>query len=271
MGGLGAEVKKKRDFPKLTAAQCVAALRGRYRENAFALLEQVANGTGYGTSGWADALVMSLWPSRGLTLSGFEIKVSRSDWKRELDRPEKNADIQSYCDAWWIVAPRGLIETHELPPTWGLLEVDEGLGTKVAKVAPELDAEPIDRMMLAAILRRVSESADAIAKREREAGREDGMANGAGELAKKLKRAENEYDVLSAKVEAFEKASGIDLRFEWELGKIGEAVKILRNGGSFNAADHLESDARGLERIAKRLRDDAQNLRRATEKVQAAE
>jgi len=32
---------------------------------------------------------MDLWPSGGLEIHGHEVKVSRSDWLRELKEPEK--------------------------------------------------------------------------------------------------------------------------------------------------------------------------------------
>ena len=46
-----------------------------------------------------DAVIMSLWPSRGLELHGVEIKVSRADWKREAADPAKAEAIAAYCDA----------------------------------------------------------------------------------------------------------------------------------------------------------------------------
>ena len=54
---------------------------------------------------YADAVAMNLFPSRGLALHGFEIKVSKSDFKSEIENPEKSVPVQQYCDHWWIVAP----------------------------------------------------------------------------------------------------------------------------------------------------------------------
>ena len=59
-------------------------LRYRFCQPEWAFLSQVRNGTGYlRTTRTADALAMSLWPSRGLHLYGFEIKVRKSDWKKD--------------------------------------------------------------------------------------------------------------------------------------------------------------------------------------------
>ncbi len=65
---------------------------------------------------------MNLYPSRGLEINGFEVKGSRQDWIKELKSPEKSAPVQRFCDRWWIVAPAGIIQPGELPPTWGQFE-----------------------------------------------------------------------------------------------------------------------------------------------------
>ena len=79
----------KTDKPALKAADVIDLLRVKYPLPAFALLEQVADGTGARNYRWADALVMGVWPSRGYHLLGFEVKVSRSDWLHELHKPAK--------------------------------------------------------------------------------------------------------------------------------------------------------------------------------------
>jgi hypothetical protein len=75
---------------KVKSQDVIAALRKKYPAAAWAFLEQVANGTGYAKKyRWADALAMGLWPSRGMELHGIEVKVSRSDWLRELENPAR--------------------------------------------------------------------------------------------------------------------------------------------------------------------------------------
>src|SRR5574342_435271 len=105
---------------KLTSQDCIAALRKRFPAAEYAFLEQVANSTGSGVRGWADAIAMGLWPSRGISLWGFEVKVSRSDWKRELAKPKKSSEIQGYCDHSLVVTTPDIVEPSELPKNWGL-------------------------------------------------------------------------------------------------------------------------------------------------------
>lgn len=136
-------------------------LREKFAPPAYALFEEVKNQTGYAKHAqrYADALALSLWPSRGIGLTGFEIKVSRADWKKELDDPSKAAEFSKYCNGWYVVAPEGIVERLELPATWGLLEVPakgrKRLVTRVA--APELVPEAWDRSFVAALLRRQHE------------------------------------------------------------------------------------------------------------------
>lgn len=141
------------------------ALRVHFPAQAYAVLEEVRNGTGYRhTQRYADALVCSCWPSRGLWIAGIEIKVERRDWLRELQDPAKSAEIQRWCKYWWIAAPAGLVHDGELPGTWGLLEYDEkkrGRDKLAVKTkAPELPAEAPAISFLASVLRSVQAQQD---------------------------------------------------------------------------------------------------------------
>lgn len=143
----------------MTEASISSVLAKHYAAPAWAFLRQVRNGTGFArrTTRTADAIAMSLWPSRGLHLHGFEIKVSRSDLKRELAEPAKAEDIARFCHFWWIVAPAGMATPEEIPTNWGLLEIDKE-AVKVVKAAVYREAQSPDFVMLAAILRNVQDS-----------------------------------------------------------------------------------------------------------------
>lgn len=81
------------------------ALRARFALPEYALMFEVRSGTGHSSQvRYADAMALGLWPSRGLELTGFEIKVSRSDWLRELKEPQKADRIGRFCDRWYVVA-----------------------------------------------------------------------------------------------------------------------------------------------------------------------
>jgi hypothetical protein len=146
-----------------TEADMTHFLSKRYCAPHYAFLAQVRNGTGFQrrTTRTADALAMSLWPSRGIHLNGFEIKVSLSDFRSEVKNPEKAEDIAQHCHFWWICAPNIKVAPLELmPANWGLLVLDDaGEKLEVAK-DPVFNphALPPDWLMFASIMRNAGES-----------------------------------------------------------------------------------------------------------------
>src|ERR1039457_1110041 len=109
------------------------ALHVRYSQvhgngRRYAVAAGVRSHAGFDARRPADFLAMDLWPSRGLALHGHEIKVSRSDWLRELKEPEKAAEFIPYMNHWWLVAsdPR-IVREGELPEGWGLMEMHRPL------------------------------------------------------------------------------------------------------------------------------------------------
>jgi len=218
-----------------TEYDILTAVRARFGPPAYAFLSHVRNGTGFSraTVRTADALAMGLWPSRGVELYGFEVKVSRGDWLHELKQPEKAAEIGAYCDRWFIAAPKGIVEIAEMPPAWGLIEVDGGK-TRFLKPAEKLDPKPMDRLMLAAILRRACESLPppALLARERAEGHREGALAGQVGAQEDIKEAKDALQKFRKFVNDFEKASGLSLsnRWDYEGKEIGEAVFRVLHG-----------------------------------------
>ncbi len=239
------------------AARVLAALARRYKAPEFALFAQVGNGTGFTGNRYADAMAMSLWPSRGLYLYGFEIKVSRSDWLRELRDPAKAEDVASYCDFWHVVVPSDeIVELAELPAPWGLLRVSGRGVHQVRPAQPRTPPADLDRPLVAAILRRASEGMtprSAIAE-QLEHARAEGRA--AAEQSAKWDgdNARTALERLRRSVDDFERASGVRIS-EYNGGDIGRRFAIaagldeLRAGwGLRNARQQLEG---ALEAVAK--------------------
>lgn len=227
-----------------------------FPQESFAVLPQVPDRTGRARR-FADAVVMGLWRSRGLHLHGVEIKVSRSDWLRELKAPAKADLIACYCDFWWIVAPKGIVQKDELPETWGLLEADAGRLKKVVK-APKLSPDGMGRPFLAGLLRRlrevetpqaridaaVKEALDAAEKREKARRRADSQDARAQLLA------------LRQKVRDFEDTSGLSL--DWRAvdgGNLGELVKAVLNGER-----PLKAAGQRAKQVARQMREDAERI-----------
>lgn len=251
---------------RMTEPQLIAALRERYPTGAYAFLEQLRNGTGYQReTRTADAVVMSLWPSRGLELHGFELKVSRTDWKRELENPAKAEEIGRFCHRWWlVVGSEEIVQPGELPPTWGLLVPrKDKLFAKVD--APVREAQSPTWLFVAAILRNATAADDAaITKLVNQRIFEEHERNRKREQERKKTEEsvlQQRMAKLEANVKAFEDASGIQIN-EWshDGGRIGELVNLLLRG---------QYDAQAVERAARQLEDAAKETRAAADALKA--
>lgn len=204
------------------------ALRVRYSAPEWQVFYEVAPETGGGTR-YADAVAMNMYQSRGLAVHGFEVKVSRSDWLRELKDPTKSAPVQKYCDAWYVVTPKDIVKLDELPATWGLLELR---GTRLHCVvkAPKLDATPMGRAFAACLIRRAGQvdanQVNAAIAREVENARKrfDEQAE------RRQTAAQSALKQLQDEVAAFEERSGIRIRDTWRRPKLGPALVALFDG-----------------------------------------
>lgn len=201
-------------------------LERRYPESQYAIFSQVADETGARQSRWADAIAFGLWPSRGLEIEGFEIKVSRSDWLSELKDPSKSSAIQRYCHRWWIVAgSRKIIKPEEIPKSWGLL-IPRGNDMLEAKVpAPLLTPKKISRKFCAAVMRRAAE------------GHQRTLRNIKDELYKEAKDKAEEIAVLIAKREIDEEL----IEAKMEISRRDGEIRRLKH--RLNQYEKIESAA----------------------------
>lgn len=231
----------------------MALLRAQYpSERGWAFFEEARNSTGFPRQvRSADGLALGLWPSLGLELQGFEVKVSRGDWLRELKDPSKAAEFQKWCDRWWVVAPAGIVQRAELPPTWGLMEVPEKGRKRLAVTvpAPKLEAQPLDRRFVAALVRQleadrqaqVSAAADRLWEAQRARMLEGHELERQG-LAKRAETAE-------AKLRELAHALGLSVYdVQWDTLPVVNRVKA-----ALEAQAALQRQALAIERAAHAL------------------
>ncbi len=215
----------------IKAEDVVQALRERYAAPEYAFLDQVRDATGYGGSRTADALVMGLWPSLGIHLHGFEVKVSRGDWRRELKEPEKAEAIGKFCHYFWIAAPAGIVPIDDLPSTWGLLEL-RGRRMQATKAAVfRDDAKPLTITQIAAIMRRASTTSpsEAAIHAAHQRGYDEGLKAAKESIRTTVELATNEAQRLKADIAQFETESGVRIN-NWHGGDLGRAVKRVLDG-----------------------------------------
>ena len=147
----------------MNASHIKAALRLKYAAPQYATLEEVRNATGRakrrqsGGPRYADMIAMALWPSLGLEIIGFEVKITRADWLKEISDEKKAVAVQQFCDRWYLVVPHKnhekTVRPGELPATWGMLTVDDAGTVREIVAAPKLDAQPVTRAFLASLMR----------------------------------------------------------------------------------------------------------------------
>lgn len=151
----------------MTSADLRALVRKRLgvQGQEWAVFDEVRNETGFTTgkpTRSADMVAMNLWRSKGLEVHGFELKVSRGDFLKELADPEKAEAIKRYCDRWWLVAPQEVLN-GDLPRGWGWLRPGPTGDLEVAVRAPKLQPVPLDRLFVAALVRRIAEAQESVA------------------------------------------------------------------------------------------------------------
>lgn len=227
-------------------------LRAKYPETEYALMQEVSDAAGFSRSRSADYIVYSLYPSRGLHMSGIELKSNRGDWLKELKQPQKAENIFRYCDFFWLLTTDEMVaKLEEIPMTWGWMCIKGGK-IHIKKPAPKLEPAVISKSFLAALLKRACDKKnfvpiDSIEDKIAEAGE-----RGKEHSKNRLEKLERDYAELKKEVFDFRQASGIDLRdYRWNTSPttIGKAVKFIEGGG----AESLRKDLLKLEETAKNI------------------
>lgn len=250
-----------------TAPDLARLLEERYPANEYALLPQVRNGTGFSKAPrTADAMAIGLWPSRGLYVHGFEIKVTRADWIRELRAPEKAEDIARYCDFWWLVVPDiKIAPIDEVPASWGILAPDSKGKLRATRNAEKLEAQPLDRLFVAAILRKAANTTTprAAFQKEYQRGYNEGRAAGHKDGERSAGYSAKELEELREAVKAFEDASGVRIN-QWSDPNLGAVVKLVLDARRGQRRDVVAALDRAQE-WARKLEDALEEIARADE------
>ena len=253
----------------------IGLLRARYTEkagngDAWAFVTHVRNAAGFEANRTVDAFAMSLWPSRGLTLHGFEIKCSRTDWQRELVNPAKAEAFTQLVDRWWLaVADETIVLPGELPDGWGLLAV-RGRGLRCIREAgpqrPEggpAQARPLPeafkRSFLASLLRAACRSDQDAITEVRKIARTEARRDAEEHTA----ALEKTIEELRRREQTFEREAGVRLN-SWAgsqtIEDVGAALRLVLNG---------ESEASRLRQRLERLVEQAREIAELAEEALA--
>lgn len=243
---------------RITSSAICAALRTRYPLPSHALFYEVADGTGMNAGRRIDALGVGIWPSTGQEIHGIEIKVSRSDWKREVANPKKAQDLMRFCNRWYLACPAGLVEASEVPETWGLLTVKGGVIREQRK-APRLSPEPPTRDFLCSLLRSAGgvdasvvnaavQKAVAEERRDREERIEAAIKRDRDSRSRRAEEA-------ASKIERIEKMIGTPIdNWAFNDDEFAKAVNLVRKTGVLSTYGGIRALAEQAEQAAKQIR-----------------
>lgn len=239
----------------MNAKDIKAALFKRYGTNSStAIAFEVAHGTGRHANRHVDAVVMDLWPSRGLTLHAMEIKCSMSDLKRELANGQKSEEIAQHCDFFSIVAPAGMVKKMPLPHAWGLIEIRSDGAFTFPVPAKQTKARVVDRAFMAAFARAIARpdtkaQVDKMLETERAAIEEQIKRRVESELTRR-----NEHGNLWLQLEdELKKIPGHDNRHWYTSREIIEAVALVVRTRLLSPFDSVEKLSATLKETSERL------------------
>lgn len=238
---------------KWNAHEIRQRLRAYHEGPEWVIQFEVGNSTGGHVKRHADAVAMSIWPSRGYKIFGYEIKVSRSDWLSELKNPQKAEEVGQYCDAWFIVSPPDIVNEVEIPDTWGWM-VPAGKSLRIRKQPVVKKVTELSRGFVAAMLRRGHDDVDHIVADKVRRLRLDDEKTIRERVERELQGRSRQYTDLKKAVEEFEEQSGIKID-RYGGGNIGKKVKLV--------TAMRDGDWDGIPYVIKALK-------RATEGIEAA-
>lgn len=211
----------------ITSGDVWKGLKKRFCAPEWAIFPEVANGTGGNCRRHIDAMAFNMYPSRGLGIIAIEIKVDRGDLKRELANPDKAEEIACYCNEFWIAVPEGLVtDQHDIPVTWGVMELLSDGSMRVKKRAEWFQREnTIPKEFLMAVIRSCGKLDDAIIGDIRAKAYEDAKRSKSWDL----RRAQEDLERLTIKVKEFEKITGKAITGWTDCHDLAEKIKLAES------------------------------------------
>jgi hypothetical protein len=206
-------------------------LADKYPRDRYALFFDVPDNVGTNAHRRADAIAVGCWKSVGHMIEGFELKVSRSDWLREVASVTKADPFIERCDRWWLVTSSPAIaKMEEIPACWGWMAVTKG-GLRVQRPAPRLAQDNpnyIHRMFAVGILRKLQEDmtkAPEVAQMIL-AAHEKREAEIEQRVKWKTEHNARRVTELEGRIAKFEAESGLKID-DWRLGNVAKLAKAI--------------------------------------------
>lgn len=142
----------KENFSKIQNRQIIELLRIRHSSPEWATFVELRDGTGMRFNHSIDFYAYNLWPSKDYLKIAYEIKISRSDFSKELNNPRKRESAESYSNECYFATQVGLVQTDEIPEGWGLIELISN-GLRIKKRARQRKVESLPLSFVASLAR----------------------------------------------------------------------------------------------------------------------
>lgn len=220
----------------------------------------------------ADAVHIGLWQSRGAgRIDVCELKVSRADFRRELDKPQKAEAWWPYSTTFCIVSPGvDITPPEELPPGWGLMVPNPRGGRRFKTVVKPEEREPNLTIGLLMTLLKNTETTRVNDLRMQEQQMRDQHYKQIQEVRRERGHVSPQDVKRLELLERLEKAMDAQLgEYAWrdqlepEAAADGLAAFMRGQAAQARAREEAEDHARSLERLAARAAEEARALREA--------
>lgn len=211
-----------------------------------------------------DVVALNMWGARSHRIIGFEIKVNRGDWLRELANFQKSEGWLAVVDTFYVVTPPKLIKVEELPDGWGHLELCGSRMMTRRTASPREPSATLPRELAARFIVRMSQEVEHTKRNVRYQVREevrreieaDARAKFEERFGAELKTATEDAKQFHRLIEA------LGLKYEWKAAD--RAVRLAGLLAKLNADRNLvgaiERTIRDMEEPLKGLKEVAAML-----------
>ena len=141
----------------MDSKQIEDALRVLHPPEAWGFFTEMANALWIDSYRRFDVYAVAYWKSLKYERRVYEIKISRGDWRREMNEPRKRMEALAKSNTFYFAAPKGMIRLDELPEECGLIEVD-GDRARIRRKAPWRECEQPGWNFFLTIARRASQA-----------------------------------------------------------------------------------------------------------------
>ena len=148
------------------------------REKQYVIFPELRLGSGFCGVAQRRIDFFTIHSGRGNETTAFEIKVSRNDFKHDVNNDLKQRGARLYANKFIYVTPKGLLNKEEIPLWAGLWEIDVNsvYGTKSCNftevVPPPLHAKAEPSWgLICSVVRKINKeklATDIVAKKDKE-------------------------------------------------------------------------------------------------------